>query len=376
MKVLFLGRYNSTEVLTGPEKVAKRIYKEFNKSGNTAFLEYFFDGRKYGFFKKIFSKKVIAEEGDSVVVRLGLLRILIFLIRAKPSIIHIITYERFALIIFIYKLISKVKIIYSVHGIIAHENHIHRNIHGFLKFKDSYCESIFLRYSDKIIFISGQTISIAEKYYQIQKEKIEIIPNGIDAVFSLIGKEKKYISDKPLEIIFVGDGDKKEKGFDFLIGCLNYIDFPVNVYSVGNRFIIEGNISKANPNQNINLTFLEKMDTEAFAAFMLDKDIYISPSSYEIFSIAAIEAMAEGLVPVVTQETGMSSYIREDENGFKFKYGDKERVYEILKDLNHKREKLRKISENAKTIYFLLSWEIVSSKYKELFSSLLLPIQK
>ena len=45
------------------------------------------------------------------------------------------------------------------------------------------------------------------------------------------------------------------------------------------------------------------------ATFFNDKDIIISTSSYETFSLAVVEAMATGLVPVVTKETGMSRYV-------------------------------------------------------------------
>jgi hypothetical protein len=45
MKILLLGRYNPSEVLTGPEKFAKRLYHNLlEQELDCEFVEYFSDG--------------------------------------------------------------------------------------------------------------------------------------------------------------------------------------------------------------------------------------------------------------------------------------------------------------------------------------------
>jgi glycosyltransferase involved in cell wall biosynthesis len=77
--------------------------------------------------------------------------------------------------------------------------------------------------------------------------------------------------------------------------------------------------------------------------------------------------MAEGLVTIVTEETGMSSYIKNGKNGFVIKYGDKEELIKVLNTLNSDRNIVEKISDESKNIYSLLSWELVYRKYKKLY---------
>ena len=54
MKVIFIGTYNESEILSGPEKVCKRVFEEYSKIDDTIFIQYFQDGRKYSYFKKLF----------------------------------------------------------------------------------------------------------------------------------------------------------------------------------------------------------------------------------------------------------------------------------------------------------------------------------
>ncbi|MEZ4823133.1 MAG: glycosyltransferase [Ignavibacteria bacterium] len=118
-------------------------------------------------------------------------------------------------------------------------------------------------------------------------------------------------------------------------------------------------------NDNVIFHLINKMDTDRYAEFLMDKDVYVSASSYEQFSIAAVESMAAGLVPVVSSETGMSSYINNGINGFV--YVNEEELTGILKKLNSDRQTVSTISENAKLIYDELNMDNVFSKYKELY---------
>ncbi len=58
------------------------------------------------------------------------------------------------------------------------------------------------------------------------------------------------------------------------------------------------------------------MMAEELANFYTDKNLFISSSIYEPFPLAVIEAMAAGLIPIVSKETGMNRYIEHGKNGF------------------------------------------------------------
>ena len=48
MKIVYLGRYNESEILTGPEKVAKRIFHNIIEMiPYSVFNEYYFDNTTF-----------------------------------------------------------------------------------------------------------------------------------------------------------------------------------------------------------------------------------------------------------------------------------------------------------------------------------------
>jgi glycosyltransferase involved in cell wall biosynthesis len=359
--IIFLGRYNESEILSGPEKTAKRIFNEHSKQNKSCFIQYFFDGRKYSLYKKLFGKEKVAGINNSEVLTLGLFCTFKALFNIKPKIIHIITFERFAVTAFLYRLFGKTKIIYSSHGIVTHENNVIKKITGFHKFKDKICEKIFLRYPDKIIFNSEIPLDIAETYFKINEYKAVILAHGIDGIFSQSYKNRLKSDSGTLKLVILQQSVLNKSSAEFLNKCLDKINCNIEIFSIGNEFILE----TANP--KINIKYIDKMSSPELAEFYRDKDLFLSLNKYDTFSISAIEAMAAGLVPVITEETGMSRYIIYGENGFTVKYGDSDKLAELIEYLNSDRILINEISQTAANIYDLLSWGQVYETYNNIY---------
>lgn len=362
MKTVFTGRYEKSEILNGPEKVAKRIFDNYSKTEKCIFVEYFFDGRKYSMFKKLFGNEKTVCSNNSKVLRLGILSFLIFLIKEKPVNIHLITFERFALIVFLHKLIFRVRVIYNVHGIIAYEDKIHDHAGFFLKAKNKFCENIFIRYSDVLIFLSKKSLLNAKKFYRINEHNVVFIPNGIDKIFYENSRSKEINHTGNLKIVFYGNPERKEKGLSFLLQCLEELEFVTVLY------VISDNIDlKTDGYGKATIHSVKKMDAVTLSEFYNDKDVFVSASYYEQFSIASAEAIAAGLTAVVTEESGISEYITQGTNGFTFKYGDKKTFNNIITELNDNRQILSEIFRNSETIYEKLSWDSVIKFYSGLY---------
>lgn len=357
MKV-FLGRYNETEILSGPEKVAKRIFDAFSEK-DSVFITYFFDGREHGFFEKLFGKKIIKKDK---VFRMGIIRLYLYLLAKKPGYIHIITFERFATVAYKIKKLHKTKIFYTVNGIVVHEDSLNKKISDSLRKRDKEAETKFFTLSDKLIFLSKRSAENAGKYYDTTEEKTAFIPNGIDKAFNDTGKKRKINREEKLKIVFAGDAWKQEKGFAFFQDTMNKLSISPEIYIVGNTEGVMFNFGK-----HVSANIYGKMTTEAFAEFLKDKDLFFSSSSYEQFSITAVESMAAGLVPVVTKETGMSEYISEGRNGFIVGHGDIGSAVSVIESLHSDRDKLSAVSAEAVKMFDLLNWSKVTEMYKELY---------
>jgi glycosyltransferase involved in cell wall biosynthesis len=351
-KILFIGRYNEDNIFSGPEKTAKRIYEYASHKHKVKFIQYFFDGRKYSYLNKLFGKYA-----ENNILTLGIFPLLIYLFSYRPDIIHIITFERFAAVAFIYKIFSRVKIIYNVHGLITLGNKI-KNVSSFYAFKDKICEKLFLKYSDKIIFPSGYYISIAGEYFKFNKDKAVVIPNGIDEIF-YGNKDKRASAGGKLKIIIE----------TYKIGVSNLIDSVfANLNSVKDN--IELHLINSNDisykSEILDIFNYNKMPVSDFADFLKDKDVFISLAEIDTFSISTAESMAAGVIPLVLKSTGIASYINNNINGFIYNYDDIANILRKLWDI----ELRNKISIESSKIYSVLNWDEVYNNYESVYNEL------
>jgi glycosyltransferase involved in cell wall biosynthesis len=365
-KIILMGCYQSEEFLTGPEKVAKRLFDELIKQKyDVTFIEYFFDGRKYNYFDKFFGKKVCVSEQGGTIYRSGLFRIISFLLKTKPDIIHILTFERFTILSYLLKPILGFKIIYTFHGVVIHEHkNFNNNIGLMLYYKDMISEFIFIHFSDILCMLSEETIMIAKKYYKLDDKKIRVVSNGIDDIFTKALRKKVYSNNDELKIVFVGGTSRPEKGLKLFIDNILDLNIKLKIFVISK----ENNFNTDILPPNIKMTKQDLLSTEDLALFYNDKDVFLSASIYEPFSLAVVEAMAAGLIPVVSANTGMSRYIRQGINGFTFKCGEKEELNKILTQILGDDKLQERLSQEAAKIYEKLSWGKILEMYKEIYN--------
>jgi glycosyltransferase involved in cell wall biosynthesis len=364
VKVVFAGRYNKSEDLSGPEKVAKRIFNEYTSQAPSVFIEYFFDGNRFGYLKKLFGKEIIQENSESKIVRAGLFRLLPLLLLYKPEIVHIITYERFAVILLLYKLFTKVKFIYNVHGVIAYENSFVRKVPFLYKFKDRVCEFMYMKCSDKIIFYSETSLDLAEKYFRIDESKVIILSNGVDEIFSTVLQHRNN-SNHSLKVVLMGDFDLMDNRLGLLNEIIGFIKYPVEISLVGN--VMNGAVKG---DEQVLVRFVKRMDTHRLAEFYKDKDVYLSLKDYETFSISAVEAMATGMIPIMSEGTGMSRYILDGENGYILGDLTPQSVASRINLLAADHCLRSRLSVNSAKIFDYLSWNDVFKTFSNIYSDM------
>jgi glycosyltransferase involved in cell wall biosynthesis len=367
MDLIYIGRYCKDEILKGPEKVAKRIFNNYTVNHKSLFIEYYFDGKKYGILKKLFGKETVETINGSDVCRMGIFSLFFALFKLKPKIIHLITFERFAFAAYFYKMFFKTKIIYSLHGLIVHENKFFRKVNRFFNLKDKIAERIFVKYSNALILLSGNFGKLLENYYTVNDSRIRYIKNGIDPEFAEAGKLRKPCKNNQLKIVYIADTDRKEKGFSFLKDALETINIDIELYIIDKSEPVQNELFI---NKRIKTFYAGKMKPDELAGYLTDKDVFISSGSYEPFSITTVECMAAGVIPVVTKETGASESIEQGRNGFVFDYGDCGKLKSILIELNNDNELKENVSARAKYIYNILNWDKITGDYINIYKSL------
>lgn len=354
-KIVFLGRYNPSEELSGPEKVSKRIFAEHTKKNKSSFIQYFFDGRKFSIRQKLFGCEERQLTDNSEVITAGIFKIYSILRKEKPDIIHIIMYERFAIIAVLYKIFNNVKIIFNMHGIAAYENSHLKRTSFFYKMKDKFCEKLIVTHSNKILFTSREALDIAERHYLLNDDKMVIIANGIDNIFHNGTKTKL---PQKLRAVFIFSNELYNTGLNFLKDYISRAPFSFELYII-TRF-----------NTGINAIHTPPMQANELKEFYKDKDIFLGLNSYDTFSISAGEAMASGLVPVITQQTGISRFIENGHNGFTVNYGNVNELDNAIKKYISLSDADKiSVSKNASVVYNELKWDNIYSAYVNIYNS-------
>jgi len=361
--IVFAGRFEDKENLSGPGKFSKRIFENYHVGGNSenpVFIQYFFDGNKYSSGKKLFG----LEESEHVgfkVYRAGLFKFYKLLKQQRPEIIHITAFERFSLVALLYKLLNSTKAVYTSHGTLKYENAELKKLPFMYKLKDSICERLLFRFSDLVVFPSEQASQISAKYYKLADRRTTIIPNGIDSIF----QQTRQVTDtaeqdgRPLKAVFIYKNVLNDSGLQFLKKYLQSVDSKIKIYVISDT-------EKIFAGSEPGIEIIPLMSAEKLAEFYRDKDIFLSLNEYDTFSISTAEAIASGLIPVVTRQTGISRFIKNEVNGFTLEFGDTQTLGGILNKIYTMNKNDRSImKKSAAKIYSTLNWNNISELYSK-----------
>lgn len=178
---------------------------------------------------------------------------------------------------------------------------------------------------DKVICLSGFTLSLLNETYGISRDKLMLIYNGLKDERKILTtkernllKKRYHISLKEQVILFVGRLDGI-KGIETLI-----LSFQVLLRRNWNyRLVIAGEgdfsscLTKCGTDWN-KITFTGHLNKEQLYDFYQLADVGVMPSMHEQCSYVAIEMMMFALPMVVSTTTGLKEMIQEEDFGFTF----------------------------------------------------------
>jgi glycosyltransferase involved in cell wall biosynthesis len=353
MKVIFAGSFNESGIMAGPEKVSKRIFEEYSKIDKTLFVCYFQDGKKYSYIKKLFGCKKITSVNGSQVIMFGIIRMLFEILKLKPKFIHIPCFDRFTVFLYLLRLISKVKIFYTLNGIVRHENKYFIKESQFTVLKNRIVEKIIIYASDRIFYLSEFSKKMLFMYYSPDVSRLSKATNGLDDCFLDFAK-KHHTKKDDNTIVFIGNIDREDKGFRFLFEALSKFEFKTKLFIIDSAD--KSDRFKSLPNLNISVT--DKMIPSEMVEYFMDKRIIVSASKYDQFPISILEAISCGLYPILTRQTGLSEIMGDYLSISTFDYGDEKSFLDILTKLFN-----GNLTYQLKTDLEQLSWKNIFEKY-------------
>ena len=232
-----------------------------------------------------------------------------------------------------------------------------------------------LRDVSKVIALTSIE-ALQYKKMSVNRNKIEIIPNGINlSEYSTLPEKgefrRKYSIGADEKIILYLGRLHKIKGLDLLVNA--FADLAKELDNV--RLVMVGlddGFLSTIKKQVKDFKIAEKVlftgplfERDKLMAYV-DADVYVLPSVYEIFGIAALEACACGTPVIVTDRCGIADIV--DGNvGYVVEYDTdqlREAIFRILSDV----ELVRKFREKGRKLvgeYF--SWDKIIKKIEGLY---------
>jgi len=229
------------------------------------------------------------------------------------------------------------------------------------------------KWANKIIAITPWEIPFIEKYGG-EKEKITVIPNGVNGRFFEKIKNnqfKKKYGIKGKIVLFFGRFNATKGPDKLALAGKEILKERTDIYFVfvGPDEGIKEEVRKIAKGQK-NMLVLDPIKSEEVAELYQAADVYVLPSYREGLPLTLFEAMASGLPVVASPVQGVPYEMREPENGFFAQYGDidglKENILKIIDD----KKLAEKISRNNREKAKNYDWQIIFDKTLKIYRRL------
>ena len=213
--------------------------------------------------------------------------------------------------------------------------------------------------------------------YAVEKDKIRLIPNGVQLdVFrrkTLALREKA----KPLRLGFLGRLEHKQKGVLYLPEIINRIDqkgidFTFQIGGKG----VHGKALKKELQPFVRtgqVVFRGHVPPQEVPRFLHDSDVFVFPSRFEGCPNMLLEAIASGCVPVAWKLEGITDFIiRDSLTGFVCDFENFDQFSSKIEQLASDLTKLLEMSEMAfKDAEARFSADRLTSDYCQLFKEIM-----
>ena len=215
-------------------------------------------------------------------------------------------------------------------------------------------EATALRYGDLVLLLNRPTLEYAVKDLGVEKQKTQLIINGIPEDFLNLPYESLDIDRNPIiKIAQVGTYIPR-KGIQYSVPALNKIlaRYPqVKVTFLGTQCLecpdVEQVYADFDPNLRDRITVIPRYPHDRLPTLLKGHQIKLFPSTCEAFGMALVEAMACGLAPIVSATPGPMEIVTHEQNGIVIPSRDTKAIENALEKLITDLVYLETLRQNA-----------------------------
>lgn len=235
-------------------------------------------------------------------------------------------------------------------------------------------EKHILKKCDKVIALSCSEKNDILTQYDINGNKVTVIPNGIAESFRKNSQPKAIIQENILKLVTVAR-ITKQKRLDTLIKAIDELKrngIAIHLKIIGGEYsddIHYNYITEliANLKLQRNIEIVGFINQDEISVIYEQSDLYIQSSYYESQGIAIIEAMSCGLPIITTYQEALEEFFVENENGFYYNGSDYKSMASKIQMIDKDTELYNSISNNNIKKSNDFKWKDTYEKTLEVF---------
>ncbi|GIW66377.1 MAG: 4-alpha-glucanotransferase [Candidatus Parcubacteria bacterium] len=228
--------------------------------------------------------------------------------------------------------------------------------------------------ADKLIAVSNLTKNIIKEFYNINENKIYVVPNGI-SYEEYNYYPVKFIQNLKIEnykiVLFVGRL-VLQKGPDYLVKTIKY----VKQYIPKVKYIFAG--SGEMINDLIRIAYNENViDNIIFAGFLRNdelwsiynlSDVLVAPSVFDPFGLVPLEAVRFKKPIIISKTTGLGEYLN---NCLRVDYWDIKLMANYIVNILKYQPLKNELAHNAYKELDKFNWEDRANKILEIYQKII-----
>lgn len=230
-----------------------------------------------------------------------------------------------------------------------------------------------IKNADLTLMLNSRDRNYAEQELNIAPKKLTIVPNGVPQEFINLPWQNTPEADSEINIAQVGSFIPR-KGIQYGIPALNNIlrrfdNVKMSFFGTGHTK--DKILSHFAADVRHKIAVVPGYEHQALPELLKGHQIKLFPTLSEGFSLALIETMACGLVPITTSTPGLMELIEDRHNGILIPPRNTQAIQDALEELILNRSLLERMRHNAYDTAQDYSWVSIAQKNLQLYQQVI-----